>query len=96
MKTKKTLGWILIALGALFLIGGLFVLIFVTVTISEDGATEVPALPSSVWEVIAQRVMDFTIQLLAVDWTPIRVGVFLIVIGLILEGGGTYALISKR
>jgi hypothetical protein len=96
METKTTLGWILIALGALLLIGGLFVLIFATVTVNDDPTLDLPPLTPSVWEAIANRVMDFTIQLLEVDWTPIRVGVFLIVIGLVLEGGGAYVLISKR
>ncbi len=96
MKTKTMLGWILVAIGSLFLIGGLFVLIFVTVTVSDDASTDMPPFAPSVWTTIATRVMDFTIQLLAVDWTPIRVGVFLIVIGLVLEGGGAYILISKR
>jgi hypothetical protein len=90
--TKRKLGWILVALGALFLIGGLFVLIFITVTISPEATP----LPLSIWEEIARQVMAFTIQLLAVDWTPIRVGVFLIVIGLILVSGGSYVLISKN
>ena len=95
MKTKTTLGWILVALGTLFLIGGLFVLIFTTVTVNDDSTANVPSIPPPFWEAFANRVMEFTIQLLEVDWTPIRVGVFLIVIGLVLEGSGAYVLISK-
>jgi hypothetical protein len=79
----------------LFLIGGLFVLIFATVTVNDDSTVNVPPITPSPWEAFANRVMAFTIQLLEVDWTPIRVGVFLIVIGLVLEGGGGYVLLSK-
>jgi hypothetical protein len=95
METKTTLGWILVALGTLFLISGLFVLIFTTVTVHDDSSANIPPIPPSFWEAFANRVMEFTIQLLEVDWTPIRVGVFLIVIGLVLEGSGAYVLISK-
>ena len=97
MKARTTLGWILIGLGALFLIGGLFVLIFVTVTTtSGDMAADLPPITPSLWETIATRVMDFTIDLLEVEWTPTRVGIFLIIVGLVLVGGGTYALVSKK
>ena len=96
MKIKTTLGWILVGLGALFLIGGLFVIIFATVGINGDVPLSVPDISPSLWVSIADRLMDFTLKLLEVDWTPTRVGVFLIVIGLVLEGGGTYVLISKK
>ena len=96
MEIKTKLGWILVALGVLFLIGGLFVLIFATVTSNMNPTADVPPFTPSVWEAIANRVMDFTIQLLVVDWTPVRVGVFLTVIGMVLEGLGVYVLISKR
>lgn len=96
MKTKMTLGWILVGLGALFLISGLFVLIFATVNVSGDITLDTPPISPSIWVSFADRVMDFTLKLLEVDWTPTRVGIFLIVIGLVLEGGGTYALISKK
>ena len=36
------------------------------------------------------------IQLLQVDWTPTRMGVFLVIVGLLLEAAGAYALVSKR
>jgi len=96
MKSKTTLGWILVGLGTLFLIGGLFVLIFATVNVSGDIGLDIPTIAPSIWVSIADRVMDFTIKLLEVDWTPTRVGIFLIVIGLVLEGGGAYALFSKN
>jgi hypothetical protein len=96
MKTKKTLGWILIGLGSLFLIGGLFVLIFATVTVDGDIAMNAPLVTPSIWITIADRLMDFTIDLLKVDWTPARMGVFLVMVGLVLEGAGIYALVSKN
>jgi hypothetical protein len=96
MKTKMILGWILVGLGAIFLIGGLFVLIFATVQGSGDMALDAPSISPSLWVSIADRVMDFIIELLEVDWTPTRVGIFLIVIGLVFEGGGAYALLSKN
>ena len=80
-------------MGALFLISGLIVLIFATLHIGGDMA---PAAASpSVWVSLADSLMEFTIKLLEVDWNPTRVGVFLIVIGLVLEGGGAYSLIKK-
>jgi hypothetical protein len=95
MNPKTVLGFILVGIGALFLISGLFVMIFVTV-INGDMAADLPPVNPTIWESFANRVMDFTIQLLEVDWTPTRVGVFLIIIGLVLEGGGTYVLVAKN
>jgi hypothetical protein len=96
MKTKKTLGWVLIGLGSLFLIGGLFVLVFATVTVDGDASMNTPLVNPSIWITIADRLMDFTFELLEVDWTPARTGVFLVMVGLVLEGAGIYALISKN
>jgi hypothetical protein len=48
METKTTLGWILVALGALFLIGGLFVLIFAALTVSDDTSMDMPPITLSV------------------------------------------------
>ena len=96
MKTKKTLGWVLIGLGSLFLIGGLFVLIFATVAVSGDVSMTAPLANPSAWVTFADRLMDFIIDLLNVDWTPTRTGVFLVMVGLVLGGAGFYALISKN
>lgn len=96
MKTKKTLGWVLIGLGSLFLIGGLFVLIFATIPVSGDASMSSPLVTPSMWVTIADRLMDFVIDLLEVDWTPTRTGVFLVMVGLVLEGAGFYALVSKN
>jgi hypothetical protein len=54
------------------------------------------AVSPSMWVDFANRVMDFTLELLALDWTPIRVGVFLIVVGMLLEGFGAYSLLSLK
>jgi len=80
-------------MGSLFLISGLIVLIFATLHIGGDMALS--SAPPSMWVSLADRLMDFTIKLLEVDWTPTRVGVFLIVIGMVLEGGGAYSLIKS-
>ncbi len=99
MQAKSLLGWIFIGIGALFLVGGLFVLIFVTtVSVSNGMALDAPPIqaPASIWVTVAERVMDFTIQLLEVEWTPTRVGIFLIVIGLVFEGGGAYLLVAPK
>ena len=96
MKTKIRLGWILVSLGSLFLISGLFVIVFATVAIEGDTTLDSPLINPSIWVTIADRLMDFTIDLLKVDWTPTRAGIFLIVIGMVLEGGGAYALLSKK
>lgn len=80
-------------MGTLFLISGLIVLIFATLHTGGDMASS--SAPTSVWVSLADRLMDFTIKLLEVDWTPTRVGVFLIVIGMVLEGGGAYSLIKS-
>ena len=66
MEIKTTLGWILIALGVLFLISGLFVTNFAIETVSDDMSIDMPPLALSVRKAIANRVMDFTIQLLVV------------------------------
>jgi hypothetical protein len=47
-----------------------------------------------VWVDLANGIMRFIVEMMAVDWTPSRVGVFFIIVGMILEGMGAYALIS--
>ena len=60
---------------------------------SEGPAGGVPIDPGF-WVTLANAVMEFVIDLLEVDWTPIRVGVFLIVVGVIFDGGGAYLIAS--
>lgn len=94
MKTKLTLGWIFVLTGTLFLICGLVVMIFSTIVPGMEGpAGEIP--DSSFWVTLANAVMEFIIELLEVEWTPIRVGVFLIVVGVIFDGGGAYLMVSS-
>ncbi len=82
------------ATGLLFLLSGLAVTMFATMPMTSNLPQSSETAPSSVWVELADRVMDFTLQLLALDWTPMRVGVFLIIVGMVLEGIGVYALIS--
>ena len=96
MKTKLTLGWIFVFTGTLFLLCGLVVMVFATLHSGMDGSMgEVPTDPGF-WVSLANAVMGFIINLLEVDWTPIRAGVFLIIIGVIMDGGGTYLMISSE
>ncbi len=71
-------------------------MIFATLHYGIDGSMgEVPIDPGF-WVSIANAVMEFVIELLEVEWTPIRAGVFLIIIGIIMDGGGAYLMISSE
>jgi hypothetical protein len=95
MKTKLTLGWIFVITGTIFLFCGLVVMIFATLVPGMEGPTgELPTNPS-IWVSLANALMEFIIELLEVEWTAIRVGVFLIMIGLIFDGSGAYLMISN-
>jgi len=96
MKTKLTIGWLLFATGTLFLLSGLVVMIFATITYGGDGPMigELPDL--SFWPSLANAVMMFVIEMLKVEWSPARVGAFLIVVGLILDGGGAFFITSSE
>ena len=78
----------------LFLVSGLIVTTFATVS-SSGNMPQAEAIPSSMWVEFANRIMDFTLELLAMEWTPTRVGIFFIVVGMVLEGVGVYTLISS-
>lgn len=80
-------------MGVLFLVSGL--LVTVLVTISPASANTLQSTPS-VWVELANSIMDFTIQLLSLEWTPARVGIFLIVVGMVLEGAGAYSLMTAN
>ncbi|MBC8333098.1 MAG: hypothetical protein H8E28_14045, partial [Anaerolineae bacterium] len=99
METRKLLGWILVISGLLFLLSGLLVTVFAAVPMPINSnmpqGDDMAASPS-MWVDFANQVMDFTLELLALDWTPIRVGVFLIVVGMLLEGFGVYSLLSAK
>ena len=96
MKPKLTLGWLLVLTGTLFLICGLVVMIFATIRFGTDGSMggEIPDL--SFWPALANALMKFIIELLNVEWTPARTGVFLIVVGLVLDGGGAYLVMNSE
>ena len=95
-KTKLTLGWLLIVTGTLFLICGLVVMIFATLRMGPDGIMGGEIQDPSFWTTLANALMEFIIDLINIEWTPIRVGVFLIVVGLVLDWGGAYTLISAE
>ncbi|MBC8509139.1 MAG: hypothetical protein ISR58_10200 [Anaerolineales bacterium] len=93
MKPRMILAWILVGLGVLFLVSGLIVTTFATVS-SGGNMPQADAVPASMWVEFANRIMDFTLELLAMEWTATRVGIFFIVVGMVLEGVGVYTLIS--
>ena len=95
-KTKLTLGWLLIVTGTLFLICGLVVMIFATLRMGPDGIMGGEIQDPSFWTTLANALMQFVIDLINIEWTPIRAGVFLIVVGLVLDWGGAYTLISAE
>jgi uncharacterized membrane protein len=95
-KTKLTLGWLLIVTGTLFLICGLVVMIFATLRMGPDGIMGGEIQDPSFWTTLANALMEFIIDLINIEWTPIRAGVFLIVVGLVLDWGGAYTLISAE
>jgi hypothetical protein len=95
MKPKLTLAWIFVLTGTLFLISGLIVMIFATFGSGMEGPSG--GIPDpSFWVTLANAVMEFIIDLLEVDWTPVRVGVFLIIVGVIFDGGGAYLIMSSE
>ena len=71
-------------------------MIFATIHIGGEGPMGGNIPEPSFWTTLADEVMEFIIDLLNVEWTPARAGVFLIVIGLFLDGGGAYILVSKE
>lgn len=92
-RNRDRLGWLLAALGALFLLAGLVVLLFATIPLPPHGPLT-PQVEPSAWVSLANAIMHFVLALLQVQWTPPRVGVFLIFVGLLLEGGGAYLLLT--
>jgi hypothetical protein len=94
MKPKLALAWIFVLTGTLFLISGLVVMIFATLRPGMEGPSGLP--DPSFWVNLANIVMAFIIELLEVDWTPVRVGVFLIIVGVIFDGGGAYLIMSSE
>ncbi|RME06211.1 MAG: hypothetical protein D6803_07120 [Anaerolineae bacterium] len=82
--------------GLVFLLSGLAVTMMATMPMPVNQPMgESPAVTPSMWIEFAEQVMTFTVQLLSLDWTPTRVGIFLIVVGLVLEGAGVYAFLGK-
>ena len=73
---------------------GLVVMIFATLRPGMEGPSGVP--DPSFWVTLANAVMAFIIELLEVEWTPVRAGVFLIVVGVIFDGGGAYLIMSSE
>ena len=96
MKTKLTFGWIFVITGTLFLACGLFVMIFATLQPGTDGSLGTEIGDPSLWVSFANTVMTFVIKLLEVEWTRARVGVFLVVIGILMDGGGAYLMLSSE
>ena len=92
MKTKLALGWILVVVGTVFLICGLVVILFAAFNPGESGSMGGEITPSF-WTSLANALMEFTLELLNVDWTAMRAGIFLVIIGLIIDTGGIYLLL---
>ena len=69
-------------------------MIFATIRFGHNGTMGGEIPDPSFWVALANEVMKFIIALLNVEWTPARAGVFLIVVGVLLDGGGTYMLVS--
>lgn len=96
MRARRTLGWVLVITGLVFLLSGLAVTLLATMPMAANQPMgESPVVTPSMWIELAEQVMTFTVQLLSLDWTPTRVGIFLIVVGLVLEGAGIYAFFGK-
>ena len=96
MKTKLTIGWLFVVIGTLFLICGLVVMVFATLYYAPGGPMGGEIPDPSFWPALANALMEFIIELLNVEWTPARAGVFLIVVGLILDGSGVYLLMAGQ
>ena len=95
-KNRLRFAWLLAILGAVFLLAGLLVVVFATVPLAAGPvAPMAPEAQPSTWVALADHVMNFTLALLQVDWTPARVGVFLIIIGAVLEGSAGYLFLKK-
>ena len=88
-KSRVRAAWLLMLLGALFLVAGLVVLVFATAPRHGGPLGPTPSEPSGV-VALADVIMRFVLALLQVEWTPPRVGVFLISVGLLLEAGGLF------
>ncbi len=87
---RQRAAWFLLLLGGLFLLAGLTVLTFATVGKPLQSNSAEPTPPPSVWVQLADIVVHFTLTLLQVDWTPARVGVLFLIVGLLLEAAGVY------
>ena len=73
---------------------GLVVMIFATLHPDMDGSAG-EVIDPSFWVSLANTMMAFIINLLEVDWTPARAGVFMIIIGMIMDGSGAYLMVSS-
>lgn len=71
-------------------------MIFASLRPGMDGSMGGEITDPTFWVTLANAVMEFVIDLLEVDWTPLRAGVFLIVVGVIMDGGGAYLMISSE
>ena len=91
MKQTTKLGWIFIGLGAIFLLAGLALLMILTLGAGSSGmGGELPSDPS-LWT----ELMNFAIRLIEVDWNATRVGIFIVLAGMVLEGSGTYLIMQE-
>jgi len=92
-KSRRRLGWILVATGLVFLFAGLIVATLATTPLAvkpPHGGSLQPQPAPSFWVELADKIMQFVLALLQVQWTPARVGVFLIIVGLVIEAAGGY------
>ena len=92
MKQTTKLGWIFIALGAVFLLSGLALLMILTLGAGSSGMAggDLPG-ETTIWG----ELMNFAIRLIEVDWNATRVGIFIVLAGMVLEGSGTYLIMQE-
>ncbi len=93
-KNRQRLGWILVGTGLIFLFAGLVVATLATTPLAvrpPHGGSLLPQQANpSFWVELADKIAQFVLALLQVQWTPARVGVFLILVGLAIEAVGGY------
>ncbi len=98
-RDRRLAAWLLLVLGAIFLISGLAVILFATMPLVQPQAlapAAPPAVEPSLVVTVANLIFDFMLRLLQVEWTPQRIGVFLVGVGLLLEAGGIYLLAGGK
>ncbi len=93
-KNRQRFGWVLVVTGLVFLFAGLVVVTLATTPLAvqppHGGSLQPRQAAPSFWVELADKIAQFVLALLQVQWTPARVGVFLILVGLAIEAVGGY------